>query len=342
MSKRLIFISISLMFQNFNAFAITTSSFEEVRHVVFNSPNLVADGKESDDAIMERKVYDSRRLPEYPISLASILKAGASALAHAAQRTINDDSDYFPRINKLIHSSGICFTGTWDITKQTPYSGQFQTGVKSLMIARVSTATRQTVPDNRAFGFAGKIFPTLNPNEKVKTANFFTVDKLLGTDIEHFSETRLTNQPSTGLPSLGQLFDGTLSLGNYIKEQLETADRNIGFRPLYPVSQAGLRSGEVEKTPHWIMIKASQKVSKVNEADFRNELNFSKYYPKGMNLDIMVSDVTHDPYDDTKWEKIGLIHLNESVVSYGCDRELHFHHPKLRDQDSSDDDSSGY
>ena len=35
-------------------------------------------------------------------------------------------------------------------------------------------------------------------------------------------------------------------------------------------------------------------------------------------------------FTSDQWQAIGLIHLNESMVSYGCDRRLHFAHPKMK------------
>lgn len=42
----------------------------------------------------------------------------------------------------------------------------------------------------RSFGFAGKLFPTLDPNEllKVHTANFFLIDDLGGTTANHYTD----------------------------------------------------------------------------------------------------------------------------------------------------------
>lgn len=80
------------------------------------------------------------------------------------------------------------------------------------------------------------------------------------------------------------------------------------------------------------MLKASSDVPIIDKEDFRDELDVA-HYPNGIVFDIYVSDVTHKSNEDG-WKRIGLIHLDDSMVSYGCDRRLHFAHPKLKDGDA--------
>jgi len=40
-----------------------------------------------------------------------------------------------------------------------------------------------------------------------------------------------------------------------------------------------------------------------------------------------VSDTANKP-EDAGWQHIGHIKADKTVVSYGCDRQLHFAHPK--------------
>jgi len=46
-------------------------------------------------------------------------------------------------------------------------------------------------------------------------------------------------------------------------------------------------------------------------------------------MQIFVSD-TSGNQDSKDWKAIGQISLTESKVSYGCDRQLHFAHPKIK------------
>jgi hypothetical protein len=114
-----------------------------------------------------------------------------------------------------------------------------------------------------------------------------------------------------------------------LSQALSAADQNPLFRPLYEISEAGVTSDASVQTPHWMMIRPSPENSKNNEIDFRDELNISKHHPEGLKMDILVSDTTKNT-NESGWEMIGQIDLHESVVSYGCDRQLHFHHPKIK------------
>jgi hypothetical protein len=296
------------------------SSFNEVRNVIMNPSPIVTDA----DALAELNVYKAGDLPQYQVTTSRFMSHGVNLIKEAAIKTVADRVDYYPRIDKLIHSNGICFTGEWKITETNPYSGYFKAGSTALMVARASTATGNTrAGEKRGFGFAGKLFPTSDANQTVETANFFTVDVLTGTTVDHFQDTALTNEPPIGFEF--SLLHMLLKLG----EALSAADKSPLFRPLYEISEAGLSPGEIARTPHWIMIRPSAKNNRVDEIDFRDELSLFKHHPDGLEMEIHVSDTTKDP-QAKDWSKIGKIALSESVVSYGCDRQLHFHHPKMK------------
>src|SRR5205807_8505365 len=63
-----------------------------------------------------------------------------------------------------------CFAGNWEITQDSPYSGFFRKGSQALMIGRLSAASPVTSRgEKRAFGFAGKIFPTTDAEDRKST-----------------------------------------------------------------------------------------------------------------------------------------------------------------------------
>jgi len=309
------------------------SSFAQVREVLTNSQlneSEIQGRGELERAQAEIKIYQSGQLPRYEVSLDNIFRYGINHLEQAAKRTVNERLDFYPRIEKLVHSNGICFTGEWEIgAKKTGYSGYFSEGSRGLFIGRASTALSSTrAEERRGFGFAGKIFPTLSENEVVPTANFFTVDMLPGEVRPFFADTSLTNEPRTN-PGLGDLLNFPLiKLVINIKNALSAADDNPGFRPLYPIALAGT-SGQVKEVrwPHWIRLSFLDK-ERVQMPDFRDELSLQE--GRVHELAIMVSDSTKDVNNLTGWNRIGTIHLKESFVSYGCDRRLHFAHPKLK------------
>ncbi|HET8706406.1 MAG TPA: hypothetical protein VFM46_08905, partial [Pseudomonadales bacterium] len=228
------------------------------------------------------------------------------------------------RIEKLVHSNGICFAGKWTITETTPYSGYFKKSATGLLIGRASTALSETERGQpRAFGFAGKLFPTLNPDQPVNTANFFLVDVLMGAQRDRYLDVKMTNQPDIGFRW------SVLSLGLAVASTFAKADTNPRFRPLYPIAELGLAAGEVAKTPKYMMLQADPATLRNDSPDFRDELNIEKNNSGMLLFDIMVSDTTANK-TSTDWKKIGVIELDRSKVSYGCDRQLHFHHPKIK------------
>ncbi len=83
--------------------------------------------------------------------------------------------------------------GTWNITTATPWTGYFSQGSKGLLIARGSPATGLAKRgEYRPFGLAGKIFPTLDPDASVKTANFILTD-VTQVPLNHFVDSKFDN-----------------------------------------------------------------------------------------------------------------------------------------------------
>ena len=140
------------------------SRFNEVRDVVF-SPTEAKNSLEQ----QELNVYLDNKLPHYEVSSSNFIKDGVNLLVGDAQRTLNETADYYPRLEKHLHSNGICFAGTWSITKKTHYTGYFKQGAQGLIIARASTALTETQHgDTRAFGMEVKINRYADGTEKAR------------------------------------------------------------------------------------------------------------------------------------------------------------------------------
>jgi hypothetical protein len=297
-----------------------STSFNEVRNIVFGN-NQKASTQEIQN---EMKAYEQGRLPHYEVTSSKFIVNGVNKLLNRAVSTLKDKFDYYPRLEKLVHSNGACFTGVWSITAANPYSGYFKRGTQGLFIGRASTALTETERgDPRGFGFAGKIFPTLNPNESVETANFFLVDVLMGTQRDRYLDSKMTNNPATGfrISVLGM----ALQIANIFKG----VDTDPNFRPVYPISEKGLVAGEKIRTPKFMMLETDKSSARNDDVDFRDELNIRKNHPNGIKFNILVNDTDKDQ-GAKEWKRIGTIQVQESAVSYGCDRQLHFAHPKMK------------
>ncbi|MDD4974594.1 MAG: hypothetical protein PHY93_09615 [Bacteriovorax sp.] len=296
------------------------SSFNEVRNIVFG-----ANPNSSDVGIqIEMKNYEQGRLPHYEVTSSKFIVGGVNHLLDRATRTLKDTDDYYPRLEKLVHSNGACFTGVWTMTEANPYSGFFKAGSKGLFIGRASTALTETERgDPRGFGFAGKIFPTMDQNASVKTANFFLVDVLMGTQRNRYMDVKLTNNPSLGFRA------SVLSMALKIMKVFKAVDSDPIYRPVYPISEMGLATGEKVKTPKFMMLETDKSVARNDDTDFRDELSIRKNHANGIKFNILVNDTSKDQAA-SEWRRIGNIQVNESTISYGCDRRLHFAHPKMK------------
>lgn len=265
--------------------------------------------------------YD--KLPQKKVSYFKLSNSNKNIIINDAHRTLNDRSDLLKPFEKLAHPNGICFKGKWKIDKANIYSGYFKNKSEALIIARASTAMSHTTNDStRAFGFAGKLFPSINPNKKNKqyTANFFLIDDLGGSNSKYYKDVYLSNEPSI---SITYEVMKNILYAIKVSSAFSDADKHPGIRQLYEISS--LDENNTIVTPKWMKIKMSNQ--SINAKDFRNELKITK--GKVLIFDIFVANKKIK--NKKEWKKIGNIKLDTSVVSKSCDQRLHFHHAKWKD-----------
>jgi hypothetical protein len=286
------------------------STFGEVRRQLLSDP------------------YD--KLPTYTITLSSLFGLFRNKLFESCQRTLNDKSDLIPKsrhYQKLVHPLGIALMGKWLITEENPYTGYFKRGSRALVVVRCSVLLYKTEQGSpRGFAFAAKLFPTMDPSELVRTADLFAIDVLAGTYAKYYTDVELTNEPPLGFNSdVFRLFWVILvTFATFFR-----ANINPVFRPLWPVAELGLGSGEKAKTPQWIMLKADPACGKVDRQDLRDELRVENYKDGKLIFNISVAPKLRLPDGKKNWKRIGRVELTESVTSYSCDHCLVFNHPKL-------------
>lgn len=265
------------------------------------------------------------KLPQEKISFFKLYSNGEDIISKDAFRTLNNHNDILEPFDKLAHPNGICFKGIWNIDSESIYSGYFKKGSQALIIARASTAMEHTKNDNtRAFGFAGKLFPTTNPNKlnSEMSANFFLIDDLGGTDAKYFTDVILTNEPSVSFTS--EVLKN-IAYALKVSHSFSQADKNPTIRQLYEISHLGENKKNII-TPKWMKIDAKNN-KKIDAKDFRDELKITNNEKLIFNISV-ASKIINEKKD---WQKIGKIILDNSIVSKSCDHRLHFHHPKWRD-----------
>lgn len=297
--------------------AANASSFNEVWGVVT---------KASPDNL----VYE-KELPMRKHSLKEMLDSPVD-IYEAAKRAITDQSDLFEKnTKKLIRSNGICLAGKWVINKDSPYSGYFAKGAEGLVILRASVGFDETTRGEfRSFGMAGKLFPTMDPDKDVKTANFFLIDDNAGTKRPYYMDAPLLSEAK--ITYLNILTDAIRDFSiNFIRMLLtvekaqKKADEDSKIRQLYPISRAGMKDIRFAKSPALLKVVGSKDTFRVDEADFRNELRVKNYYSHKIRFDIHVApERTKKP----EWSApIGYIEVFEDAVSDACDMRLRFPHP---------------
>lgn len=276
--------------------------------------------------------YDE--LPAYRVTVSSFFGWLENRLLTASRRTLSDRSDLLPRFRKLLHPNGICLSGRWRITEDTPYTGYFAQGSEGLIIARASAALSETKQGQpRAFGLAGKLYPTTDAAhvEPLQTANFFTIEDLGGTYRPYFLDAENTNDIIQISLRPSGVFKGPLAA--VVANAFSTADETLNIsqtliRQLYPIAQLGEAEGTETVAPRWMKLVGSAVTPRVSRRDFRDELDMQNY-PDGIYLDVLVAS-EGKRLGDKDWVYIGEIHLTESVVSDSCDSRLHFTHPPFR------------
>jgi len=264
-------------------------------------------------------------LPQNTVTFGKLFTFSKNIIFNDAKRTLADRRDIIEPFDKLAHPNGVCLKGVWHIDKANPYSGYFKQHSKALIIARASTALSKTKRgDIRAFGFAGKLFPTTNvkKSNKEHTANFFAIDDLGGTDALHYTDVAMTNEPSVTTTS-AVLKNMLYALK--VAKAFSDADSHSGIRQLYEISELGEKDKSNIITPKWIKISAKSGQS-VDAQDFRDEFTLNKDKKIFFNIEVASVEKNHKK----EWQTIGTITFDASVVSNTCDHRLHFHHPVWR------------
>ena len=320
------------------------SRFSEVRDAIFANPYQKVWGGTGEPP-----------LPVYNVSLASavrgILPLGSpyffrQAVARAVDSTADlrwgADRKGFRRI---IHPNGICLTGRWEISEQTPYSGYFQKGSQALAVGRYSTCCTETRRGReRSLSLVGKLFPTADPNhsELLSTANFITQQDIGGDRTDYINDAELCNAPNT--TSWRRGFGVPVLLTEAIL--FAKTDKQPTQRQLYQVAELGKPAGEPTRAPAFTRLLVDPRQPRIaGEAlDFRDEI-MAQIFDRGdpirrrtLTFHIEVTDQgsTRGPNfyqrrSFANWQRIGRLIFDNAVASYNGDFVIHFTHPTWRE-----------
>lgn len=278
-------------------------------------------------------------LPNYPVRSQLFGKSGdraANALRAAAYRTLRDRADLidFPAGQKLFQPNGICFAGRWLSGGQSQYSGIFAPEREFDVVVRISVMLGDTDRGaRRTLGMAVKLFVGSADQPGAQTVNLLVMDAVSGSRRAHVLDAVLDNHPDLGgLPPLGQIPQALRIRAdlNAADAALSPAGPSVRYRDLLDLSAAGEADGAAIHSPHWLRLRADDRIPRQSQADFRDELDLSRY-PKGrLVYHIELADRHPDGKADADWRPGGELRLVESVRSLSCDTRLHFAHSLLR------------
>lgn len=318
------------------------STFEQVRKSVFENPYNSPSAWGTKGTALP--VY---RVPLSTLAKGLFLGTKRYPFRKASQRTIDSHADLRPGEDgrgfpRLLHAHGVCLIGTWRITQATDYTGYFATDKQCLIVARYSSEGRLR-REPRSLSLVGKLFPTCDGNEKVRTASFFTLSALGGVRSESIFDAILRNAPDVRpLSSARGFVRLILSLLAF-----RGVDTHPSERQLYEIAEAGEDTSSAAwktRCPNYMQltIKSEAVTSDSSTDDFRDDV-LTQIYDRGefealrkLVFKIEVSDTgavegwINKSLAGATWNEIGEIELTEAVASYNGDFVIHFHHPRWR------------
>jgi len=268
-------------------------------------------------------------------------RASARTLDSGADLRWGPDRKGFAR---LLHPTGVCLVGRWQITEDTPYSGYFRRGSTALVVARYSSGAGGSRRGRiRSLALVGKLFPTVDPDHSMplRTANFITQEDIGGARSDSINAAELRNAPDVTVFRRGPA--GTLLIK--VAAVFRRVDSQPTIRQLYPIAELGKPANEPTRAPAFmrLLVAPEQPVIAGADLDVRDEVMaqiFDRGDPVPKRTLTFAIDVTDEgitsgtPFRVRRtfrnWRRIGTLVFDNAVVSYNGDAVIHFTHPTWR------------
>ena len=308
----------------------TGSRYADVRDAIFANPY-------------------TRPYERFPMTLGSLLRGllpGGKPwqFLAAARRTVASEADlrWGPDrkgFRRLLHPCGVCLTGIWEITEETPYSGYFRKGSRALVIARYSSGPETRRGHTRTLAMVGRLYPTTDPSDPrpLRSASFITQEDIGGAFSRTINEAVLRNAPDITALRRGWGVPAFLVTGIV----LTVADKPNTIRQVYEVAELGKPDGEPTRAPEFmqLLVSADQPQIPGEELDFRDEVMAQIHENPQHKLTFRIE--TSDTGKTrglggflrrtiTGWRQIGTLTFDTAVVSYNGDHVFHANHPPWR------------
>ena len=268
-------------------------------------------------------------------------RASARTLDSGADLRWGPDRKGFAR---LLHPTGVCLVGRWQITEDTPYSGYFRRGSTALVVARYSSGAGGSRRGRiRSLALVGKLFPTVDPDHSMplRTANFITQEDIGGARSDSINAAELRNAPDVTVFRRGPA--GTLLIK--VAAVFRRVDSQPTIRQLYPIAELGKPANEPTRAPAFmrLLVAPEQPVIAGADLDVRDEV-MAQIFDRGDPVPKRTLTFTIDVTDEgitsgtpfrvrrtfRNWRRIGTLVFDNAVVSYNGDAVIHFTHPTWR------------
>ena len=319
------------------------SRFRDVVHALFENPYQKVWGRAGEPA-----------LPDEKVTIKSVF-GGLLALhrshsfEHASERTLDSHADlrWGPDrkgFRRLLHPNGVCLTGTWQITEDSPYSGYFAGGSRALVVARYSSgASSNRRGQVRSLALVGKLFPTTDPEHPtpLRTANFITQEDIGGARTASINAAELRNAPDVTVFRRGPA--GTLLIK--VAAVFRKVDQQPTIRQLYPIAELGKPAAVPTRAPEFmrLLLAPEQPFTPGADLDVRDEV-MAQIFDAGDPVPKRTLTFNIEVTDEGKtsgtafrvrrsfshWRRIGRLVFDNAVISYNGDAVIHFTHPTWR------------
>jgi len=296
-----------------------------------------------------------RPFERFPATLGSLLRGVLPfgkpwQFLAAARRSVASQADlrWGPDrkgYRRLLHPNGICLTGLWEITAETPYSGYFREGSRGLVTARYSTCCTETRRGHtRSLAMVGRVYPTTDRYhpKPLPTASFITQGDIGGENSQTINEAVFRNAPNTTALRRGLGLPILVTTGI----ALMLSDKQPTVRQVYEIAELGKPEGEPTRSPEFMQLSVApeQPVIAGDALDFRDEIMAQIYDPgdprpkRALTFRIETSDqgvtrgnaAVKEVREISGWKQIGTMTFDAAVASTNGDRVIHFNHPPWR------------
>jgi hypothetical protein len=319
------------------------SRFRDVVNALFANPYQQVWGREGEPALPQRRV-------SIRTVFGGLLGIGKPhRFERASERSLDSHADlrWGPDrkgFTRFLHPDGVCLTGRWQISEDSPYSGYFARGSEALVVARYSSgASGNRRGDIRSMAMVGKLYPTTDPEhvQPLRTANFITQEDIGGARTDSINAAELLNAPNVTVFRRGPA--GTILVK--IASVFRRVDQEPTQRQLYPIAELGKPAGEPTKAPAFMRLLVARDAPVIagDDLDVRDEV-MSHIFDRGDTTAKRTLTFTIDVTDDghtsgtpfrlrrtfRNWRRIGSIVFDDAVISYNGDAVIHFTHPTWR------------